>query len=198
MNPTIALPWLAMKKTLCLASASPRRLELLQQIGLSPQIRPTQIEEIRLVGESPEIFVERMAREKAQAGLGPGIDLSLGADTIVVLDNEILGKPKNPADALRMLSALSGRTHRVLTAIAVWQQPAQTCLTDVVVSHVKMKNASKAEIAAYVATGEPMDKAGSYAIQGVGAFFIQRLEGSYSAVVGLPIYETLELLRKSS
>lgn len=180
---------------LFLASGSPRRRELLTQIGVPFTVLSAQIDETPLSEESPSTYVERLALGKAQAGLAlPGHDHGcvLGADTAVVLDGHILGKPVDEADALGMLAALSGREHEVLTAIALINQTR--CETRVVSSRVRFRPISVAEARAYWASGEPRDKAGSYAIQGLAAIFVESLQGSYSAVVGLPLCETAELL----
>ena len=185
--------------SLYLASGSPRRRELLTQIGVPFSTVSAAIDETPLVNEPATAYVERLAREKARAGYkhvtaSPAGDdfCVLGADTAVVLDGQILGKPVDEADALAMLMALSGREHEVLTAIALID--ATRCETRVVSSAVRFRNISTQEAARYWASGEPLDKAGGYAIQGLGAVFVSGLEGSYSAVVGLPVCETAELL----
>ena len=182
-------------RSLCLASASPRRLDLLRQVGLEPLVRPGAVDESRRPGEAVRDYVTRMATDKAVSGVGADVDLSIGADTAVVLDGEILGKPTDAADARRMLARLSGREHRVITGVAVCGRTADRCRSRLVETRVWIKPLAPEEIAAYVATGEPMDKAGAYGIQGVGGFMVTRLEGSYSGVVGLPLFETLQLLR---
>ncbi|MCK6251638.1 Maf family protein [Pseudomonas fragi] len=185
--------------SLFLASGSPRRRELLTQIGVPFNTVSAAIDETPLANESPAAYVERLAREKAQAGrlqllksIPDGAFCVLGADTAVVLDERILGKPVDEADALAMLMALSGRAHEVLTAIAIID--AVRCETRVVRSQVRFRNISKQEASLYWASGEPRDKAGGYAIQGLAAVFVTGLNGSYSAVVGLPVCETAELL----
>ena len=185
--------------SLYLASGSPRRRELLTQIGVPFSTVSAAIDETPLVNEAATAYVERLAREKARAGYkhvtaSPAGDAFcvLGADTAVVLDGQILGKPVDEADALAMLMALSGREHEVLTAIALID--VTRCETRVVRSAVRFRNISTQEAARYWASGEPLDKAGGYAIQGLGAVFVSGLEGSYSAVVGLPVCETAELL----
>lgn len=181
---------------LYLASGSPRRRELLAQIGVPHITLIASIEETVLPGETAVAYVERLAREKALAGLAslstPADACVLGADTAVVLDGRILGKPVDRDDALATLEMLSGREHEVLTAVALVD--ASRCESRVVASRVRFRAISRAELEAYWASGEPADKAGSYAIQGLGAVFVSRLEGSYSAVVGLPLLETAELL----
>ena len=186
---------------LVLASASPRRRELLTQAGFSFQVHPAHIPEEPLEGEDPIAYVTRLAREKAQVvfreltsengptGKGRSDSKSslavLGADTTVTLDNHILGKPEDAADAARMLRLLSGRTHRVITGVAlVTAEGAEVAAEATAVRFLAL---SDEEIAAYVATGEPMDKAGAYAIQGRAARWIPRIEGCYFNVVGLPL-----------
>ncbi len=180
---------------LFLASASPRRRELLAQIGVPFSLLDVSVDETPSPAESPEAYVERIARAKAQAGLARLNDRDgcvLGADTSVVLDQRILGKPESRADGLAMLAALSGRTHRVMTAVALASRAA--CEVRVVVSEVTFRTIAEAEAERYWASGEPLDKAGGYAIQGWGAAFVSQLQGSYSAVVGLPLCETAQLL----
>lgn len=181
---------------LYLASSSPRRRELLTQIGLPFHIVPASIDETPETGESAVAYVERLARGKALAGLhflAQRADVCvLGADTAVVLDGRILGKPVDRADALAMLQALSGREHEVLTAVAVANR--DRCEARVVSSRVMFRTVSMEEAQRYWETGEPQDKAGGYAIQGLAAVFVSRVEGSYSAVVGLPLCETAALL----
>ena len=189
------LPWLQ-KKRLCLASASPRRLALLRQVGLDPDVQPAHIDETQIPNESVEHYVERLAMDKARLCPAQNADLVIGADTAVVLDNESLGKPDNAEEACHMLARLSHRQHRVLTAVALYHPVSKSCLCRVVETLVWIKPLSEKEIIAYVATGEPLDKAGSYGIQGVGGFMVARIDGSYSGVVGLPLYETLTMLRE--
>ncbi|QYJ86514.1 Maf family nucleotide pyrophosphatase [Shewanella mesophila] len=185
---------------LVLASASPRRKELLAQLGMADEqfkfdILAADIDETHIDGETARMFVERLAIEKAQAGLAlyakPDA-VVLGSDTIVVLDEQILGKPKDEADAKSMLEQLSGRQHSVMTAVAV-TDGTQT-LSTLVETKVQFCGLTEQDILAYIATGEPMDKAGGYGIQGLGGCFVQGIEGSYSAVVGLPLVETRALL----
>jgi septum formation protein len=183
-------------KPLYLASGSPRRRELLTQIGVPFTAVSADIDETPLAHETPSAYVERLARGKAEAGrraLRAVVDgCVLGADTAVVLDGQILGKPLDQADAMTMLLSLSGREHEVLTAIAILD--GQHCESRVVRSLVRFRSITEQEAAAYWASGEPRDKAGGYGIQGLGAVFVAGLEGSYSAVVGLPLCETAELL----
>ena len=183
-------------KRLYLASGSPRRRELLTQIGVPFTAISAQIDETPLTHESPSAYVERLARGKAEAGRGSVVSEDpfcvLGADTAVVLDGKILGKPLDEADACAMLMMLSGGEHQVLTAIAVLD--GEHCKSRVITSQVRFRDISRDEAAAYWASGEPRDKAGGYGIQGLGAVFVAGLAGSYSAVVGLPLCETFELL----
>jgi septum formation protein len=202
---------------LVLASASPRRRELLTQIGLSFQVHPANIPEDPYPDEDPTAYVTRLAREKAQAVFaelmtasspasgagestkqrldGQSPQVVLGADTTVTLDDLILGKPESPADAARMLRLLSGRTHRVITGVAVVTPHSVQSAAEV--TTVTFLPLTEAEIAAYVATGEPMDKAGAYAIQGRAARWIPRIEGCYFNVVGLPLSLVSTLLAAS-
>lgn len=179
-----------------LASGSPRRRELLAQIGVPFVTLIASIDETALPDEPAQRYVERLAREKAQAGLAtlerPEGAVVLGADTAVVLDGRILGKPNDRADALSTLAALSGREHEVMTAVAL--AAADRVESRVVVSRVRFRPLRPGEAEAYWATGEPRDKAGGYGIQGLAAVFVSQLEGSYSAVVGLPLCETAQLL----
>lgn len=181
---------------LYLASGSPRRRELLTQIGIPFTVVGASIDETPLVGERPEDYVVRLALGKAEAGLAAlgdsAVGAVLGADTAVVLDGRILGKPLDRADALAMLAALSGREHEVLTAVAVVAGPRRETLC--VSSRVTFCPISAEQASAYWASGEPCDKAGAYAIQGLGGVFVKNLHGSYSAVVGLPVSETAQLL----
>jgi septum formation protein len=191
------------KPQLYLASSSPRRRELLAQLGVDIEVVSQDVSESRLGGESPESYVERLALEKARAGLGGFGDKSfcpvLGADTAVVVDGEVMGKPVDKSDALAMLGQLSGRSHRVLSAVAVvGRDDLGQDRQDVRVSEsrVVFRVITQQECEAYWDTGEPLDKAGAYAIQGLAALFIKRIEGSYSGVMGLPLFETGELLQQ--
>lgn len=183
---------------LYLASKSPRRRELLGRLGLPFDVLDLDIPEHRLPGEAAEDYVRRVAREKAGAGLltvvGNPAAVVLGADTEVVLDDEVFGKPRDGADAAAMLRRLSGRRHRVMSAVSL-VSPARE-VQALSVSEVSFAELSDAEIAAYVATGEPAGKAGGYAIQGGAELFITCLSGSYSGVMGLPLHETACLLRE--
>ncbi|WP_061240566.1 nucleoside triphosphate pyrophosphatase [Ectopseudomonas composti] len=182
--------------TLFLASASPRRRELLAQIAVPCVTQIAAIDETPLPGEQPAAYVERLARGKAHAGLAALSDSTdavvLGADTAVVLDGQILGKPLDFEDFRRMLAGLSGRSHQVMTAVALVSRQAEAA--QVVCSDVTFRHLSEAEVRAYWASGEPCDKAGGYGIQGLAAVFVSRIEGSYSAVVGLPLCETAQML----
>ncbi|BBT92481.1 nucleoside triphosphate pyrophosphatase [Enterobacter mori] len=177
-----------------LASGSPRRQELLTQLGVSFERIVTGIEEKRAEGESAQQYVSRLAREKAQAGvLQTPRDLPvLGADTIVILNGEVLEKPHDADHAARMLRKMSGQTHQVMTAVAL--ADSRNVLDCLVVTDVTFRVLTDDEIAAYIASGEPMDKAGAYGIQGLGGCFVRKINGSYHAVVGLPLVETYELL----
>ena len=181
---------------LILASASPRRLELLRQIGLSPRVLASEIPEARGVDEGVLDYSRRVALEKALAGWDacgqdPNVRV-LGADTEVVLDEMIFGKPADASDAMRMLRLLSGRTHRVPSSVAIVGAGFSRVLTQV--SEVTFGPLSDADIHGYIASGEVFGKAGAYAIQGHAARFIERLDGSHSGVMGLPLYETGQLL----
>lgn len=183
-------------KPLYLASGSPRRRELLTQIGVAFTAISADIDETPLAEESPSAYVERLARGKADAGRRSVVSVEqfcvLGADTAVVLDGKILGKPVDEADACAMLMMLSGKEHEVLTAIAVLE--GERCESRVVRSLVRFRPISREEAGAYWASDEPRDKAGGYGIQGLGGVFVAGLNGSYSAVVGLPVCETCEVL----
>jgi len=188
---------------LILASNSPRRRELLQNAGFEFDVRPSGIEEIRLPEEPPEEFARRLAREKAlDVALHsiPG-SIVLGADTVVAANGEILEKPLDAADARRMLHALSGRTHRVITGVCLVRAPETVLACTHETTAVTFRELCDEEIEAYVASGEPFDKAGSYAIQGLASRFVPRIEGCYFNVVGLPIplvYEVLKSLPDKS
>jgi len=181
-----------------LASRSPRRSELLARLGLDFGVLEIDIPEQRQPGEAPDDYGRRVAREKAGAGLlkvmaVPGA-VVLGADTEVVLDDDVFGKPSDDADAVAMLRRLSGRTHRVITAVSLVSASRE--LQAVSLSEVTFARLSDAEISAYIATGEPRGKAGGYAIQGRAQAFITHLSGSYSGVMGLPLHETATMLRE--
>jgi septum formation protein len=178
----------------CLASVSPRRRELLTQIGVPHKVLAAHIDETAYPGEIPRDYVMRMARQKALAVLDRGEALPvLAADTTVVLDEVIYGKPRNRDEGVAMLQRLSDRTHEVMTAVAVAQSRGVALRLNV--SSVRFRKLTLEECNAYWETGEPHDKAGGYAVQGAAAVFIESLSGSYSGVMGLPLFETAELLR---
>ncbi len=190
-----------------LASKSPRRRELLRQIGVEFELlmlrdepgRPGAVTEIPHPGEDPEVYVKRIAREKAESGwqavMGRRLPLRpvLAADTTVTIDGKILGKPADPAEATDMLRSLSGRSHHVLTAIVVIANDAMTEALSR--SEVRFAALSEASLRAYCATNEPYDKAGAYGVQGYAAQFIEHISGSYSGIMGLPLFETAKLLQ---
>jgi septum formation protein len=186
---------------LILASASPRRRELLERLGLPFEVRPSGIEEPLAAGVPASTLATTLARAKAadiadRLRAAGEAALVLGADTLVVLDGQPLGKPTSQGDARAMLRALRGRSHEVVTAVVVRDaEPAGRQLTEAVVSQVLMRDYTDDEIAAYVATGEPDDKAGAYAVQGRGRRLVSRVDGCYTNVVGLPLRTTARLLR---
>jgi septum formation protein len=184
---------------LILASASPRRSELLRQARITFTVVPSSASEELQLGEAPDVYTLRVAQEKAQAVAkrhsGSWI---LAADTIVEIDGEILGKPCDEEDARRMLQQLSGRTHQVKTAFVLLDAYGHTFASQLVTSSVTFRPLSETEIQTYLATGEPFDKAGAYAIQGQGAIFVTQVEGSYTNVVGLPLDEVLQVLHTAS
>lgn len=195
--PALALP----PGSLVLASSSPRRREILSRLELEFEIRAPDVDETALEGESPVALVLRLSEAKARAvagclSAGPGRWV-LGSDTVVVLGEEIIGKPRDAEDAVGMLLRLTGRTHRVVTGIAVVDARGGGALARAVESKVVMRAADEAEIRAYVATGEPLDKAGAYAVQGEGRRFVDTVVGSESNVIGLPDAETLDLLARA-
>ncbi len=174
---------------LILASASPRRKQLLEMLGIRVEVRPSHIAEVRGAGESPIGYVERLAREKALSVPGA---LVLGADTTVLLEGVLLEKPTDAADALRMLRALQGRTHEVITSVALVADGVLRQATDI--TAVTFRGCGDEFLRAYIATGEPMDKAGAYGIQGYGAALVDRIEGDFFGVMGLPVRLVLRLL----
>lgn len=184
-----------MTAQLILASASPRRRELLDQIRVRYLVNPVDLDETPLPNESPTVYVQRLAAEKSAAcALQCRHNLPvLAADTSVVLGDVIMGKPNDQDDAMTMLSQLSGQTHQVMTALSLRGHQHWQALT---ITEVTFRQLTEAEIVAYWNTGEPLDKAGSYAIQGLGGIFVESLTGSFSGVVGLPLFETAELLAK--
>jgi septum formation protein len=196
-----------MTKVLILASTSPRRQQLLREAGIAIEVRPSHIHEEHQPGESPVDYVSRLAKEKAetvarelQSQSQPepkhGLVFVLGADTTVIVDDAILEKPRDAADARRMLRLLSGRAHAVTTAVSV-ARPRDGTITRTATTQVFFKKISEQEIDDYVAGGEPMDKAGAYAIQGGAGRWVERIEGEYSNVVGLPLSLVKEMLREA-
>ncbi len=191
-----------------LASRSPRRRELLKQIGVSFEVlvlrehpsRGPDVDESQLPAELPDDYVRRVGRAKAEVGWARVVQRRLrrfpvlAADTVVCVDDKILGKPADPADAARMLRLLSGREHRVLTAVALKSEARSELVVSE--SRVRFCDLAELELEAYVESGEPTDKAGAYAIQGRAAAFVTELHGSYSGIMGLPLYETAQLIRK--
>lgn len=192
MNTTLQFP------EIVLASASPRRRELLLQIGIRHTVLAVDIDETPAAGETPQALAGRLARGKALEGHrrhGGRVPV-LGSDTVVVVEGRIFGKPADRAEGLRMLAALSAREHQVLTAVALTQPDDPGLLLEALsTTTVRMREITPTEAAAYWDTGEPAGKAGAYAIQGIGAMFIEHISGSYSGVMGLPLYETGRLLQ---
>ncbi|HJQ20386.1 MAG TPA: Maf family protein [Gemmatimonadaceae bacterium] len=182
-----------MRPRVILASQSPRRRELLALIGVPHEVRPADIDETYRNGEQPRAHAERLAREKVEA-IGADDAAIIGSDTIVVVDGDVLGKPRDDAEAGRMLRRLSGRSHVVMTAVAVgWRGQIESGVEEV---GVTFHDLSDAQIARYIATREPMDKAGAYGIQGYGATIVQRVDGDYFAVMGLPLQLLVRLLQR--
>ncbi len=177
-----------------LASASPRRRDLLNLVGIAHEVRPANIDETMRPREAPRRHAERLAREKASAVATRDSDLiTIGADTVVVINRKVLGKPADADDAARMLRMLSGREHTVITAVAVSRgRKLRSAIEEV---RVKFRQLRDDEIGAYIATGEPMDKAGAYGIQGYGATIVEGIEGDYFAVMGLPLVRLVGLMR---
>jgi septum formation protein len=181
----------ARRPRVILASQSPRRRELLRLVGIPHEVSPADIDERYLAGERPREHAERLAREKASKIREDGA-IVIGSDTIVVVDGEVLGKPQDDVDAARMLRRLSGRSHVVMTAVAVaWNGRLESGVEEVGVTFHPL---SEADITAYIATREPMDKAGAYGIQGYGATIVARIDGDYFAVMGLPLQRLTRLL----
>jgi septum formation protein len=178
---------------LVLASQSPRRRELLAIAGIPFTVRVREVEEIRAPGEAPDSYVRRLARDKAEAAWEGKSEIVLGADTIVVLDQEVLEKPRDAADARAMLQRLAGREHTVITGICL-RHPGGAQI-DSSATRVRFTPITDDEIDAYVATGEPMDKAGAYAIQGLASKFVERIEGCYFNVIGLPLSQVYRYLK---
>jgi septum formation protein len=184
-------------KRIILASRSPRRKALLQGLGLTFDICPAEVDERVKEGESPKAHTLRLASEKAEkAALARGEGLIIGADTVVVIDRTILGKPENLKEAKKMLKRLSGRTHTVVTAFCVLDTLSGEKITKAVESRVRIKEMTDKEIDDYLETGEPFDKAGAYAIQGIGKFMVESVKGSYTNVVGLPTEVLEEVLKE--
>jgi nucleoside triphosphate pyrophosphatase len=182
---------------LVLASASPRRRELLQNAGIAFMVQPADVAEVPLPGESPQAYAKRLATEKAAAvGRRQPDDWILGSDTIVIVDGLILEKPADKDDAARMLRLLSGRSHEVITAVCLLNRGCSVCDVRLEATKVIVGEISEAEIRDYVATGEPMDKAGAYAIQGRASRWISRIEGDYFNVVGLPVSLVYRMLQE--
>jgi septum formation protein len=182
-------------KKIILASASPRRRELLRQLGLTFEIIPSSVEEDIKEGEGPSEHVLRLARLKArEIARNQNNSFIIGADTIVVLDHEILGKPEDEEEAFEMLTRLSGREHKVFTGFCVLDTSDGIEYCEAVESRVRFKHLTPEEIRGYIKTGEPVDKAGAYAVQGKGSYMIKEIEGSYTNVVGLPLCELVEVL----
>jgi septum formation protein len=177
---------------LTLASRSPRRRQLLEMLGIPVRVVPSELPEVRRPAETPVDYVERLAREKALHVPGNPV---LGADTTVVLRDEVLEKPHDAADALRMLRKLQGRTHQVVTSVALVSDGAVHQATDV--TSVTFRRLGDGFLESYVATGEPMDKAGAYGIQGYGAALVERIQGDFFSVMGLPVRLVLELLERA-
>ena len=181
-----------------LASSSPRRRELLSRVGLKFEVFPAEVEEVSVSEQEPGTESIRIALEKAEwvaARLPPGRWV-LAADTIVIIDGEILGKPRDKREARKMLRKISGRRHRVITSWLIMKSPTQVVRKGYVESGVMIKKLDEGAIEAYVDTGEPMDKAGAYAVQGIGAFMVKAIEGSWTNVVGLPLCEVIEALEE--
>jgi septum formation protein len=186
-----------MEHTVILASNSPRRRELLAQVGMTFLVAPANVDESMRAGEIPNDYAERLALDKARAVASRRQEgIVIAADTIVVVGGSIFGKPSDAADALRMLSELSGRGHEVITGLAVMDAATGRSAARTSVTHVWFRDLSAKEIMAYVATGEPLDKAGAYGIQERGALLVERIDGCYSNVVGLPLSLLGEMLRE--
>lgn len=183
--------------SIVLASASPRRKELLASVGVRFNVVPSKAEERVLEGEPPADHVLRLSKDKA-VDVARRDDVAgrffVGSDTVVVRDADILGKPQDAEEAAAMLTSLSGRSHKVLSGYAIYDRESGACIAGVASTTVRFKELTDAEIAGYIATGEPFDKAGAYAIQGIGAGMVLAIDGSYTNVVGLPLCEVLEVL----
>jgi len=187
---------LSKKIQITLASASPRRRELLQQIQVTYEVLPVDIDESHQPDETAEQYVQRLAIEKARAGFAQRpLRPALGSDTIVVVAGQILGKPQNPQVAGQMLGMLSGKAHQVMTAVAIVCAAREYCALNT--SEVEFTELNSKQIVLYCQTDEPLDKAGAYGIQGPAAQFIKNINGSYSGIMGLPLFETAELLKQA-
>lgn len=187
-----------MKQILILASSSPRRKELLEALGVTFKIVFPKTNEERILDETPTEFALRTSKEKALS-VSEKVDKEstiLSADTIVVIENKILGKPNDESEAMKTLNMLSGKTHKVITAFTLVQPENKILHMEAVKTEVKIKNLAPREIEGYINTKEPMDKAGSYGIQGIGSFMVEEIKGSYTNVVGLPIAQVVEALQK--
>jgi len=181
-----------------LASSSPRRISLLKMLGVTFEPVPASIVEEKREGEEPADFARRIAKEKAlQVAERVKAEFVIAADTVVVIDGEVLGKPKDENEARRMLEKLSGRTHKVITAVALYKKESGELLLDHKETFVRFTVLSKAEIDWYIKTDEPMDKAGAYGIQGLGSLFIERIDGCYTNVVGLPLPLLYQLAKRA-
>lgn len=187
-----------MVSKIILASSSPRRKELLEKLGLRFEVIPSLIDEIPLRGESPEDFALRASTEKALSVSRnlDGDSVVIGADTIVVIDGEILGKPKDEEEATIMLEKIAGKEHRVITGFSIVKPKVEILYRNFVESRVKIKTLAPWEIEGYIKTGEPMDKAGAYGAQGIGAFMIEEIQGSYTNIVGLPLVQVINVLTR--
>jgi septum formation protein len=181
-----------------LASASPRRIELLHLLGLRFEIMPSHVEESFMEGEAPRAHVLRLSREKTEKASVQHPDAwVMGADTIVLINGEVLGKPRTPEEAREMLRTLSGRVHTVYTGFTVINKSASYIISNAVESSVHFREIREDEIAWYIQSEEPYDKAGGYAVQGMGAFFIKEIHGSYTNVMGLPLCEVVDVLKSA-
>lgn len=179
-----------------LASASPRRIELLRLLGLRFEVIPSHVDETFMQGETPREHVLRLSEEKAEKTAAAHPDAwVMGADTIVIINGEVLGKPRTPSEAKEMISKLSGRIHTVFTGFTVMRRSADILIRDAVESSVRFRGIPADEMAWYIESEEPYDKAGGYAVQGIGAFFIKEIQGSYTNVMGLPLCEIVDVLK---
>jgi septum formation protein len=178
-----------------LASTSPRRREILQTLGVEFDVVMVDTDETAIDGESPESLVVRLAAAKAEAVAAPDSKAVLAADTVIVLGERVLGKPRDADDAIAMLLALSGQTHSVITGVALKTSEGTRAVLST--TNVRFREIDRDEAAAYWQSGEPCDKAGAYGIQGLGGIFVEAIEGSYSGVMGLPVFETVELLKSA-